>query len=291
VFGEYLQLRPRDSEVAYAVAIDGPIVGPPPPPIQVSHVAVVDQNYQGAFRVGAGAFLDHCSSASFTYTSFRSSQTDAISTDVPNVIRSMVSHPQSFSAATDFLSAQARHDIDFDLFDADFIGVWADCDRYRVSWLAGVRYGELRQGFNSFFQNNGTEFVNTAIDFEGVGIRVGLNGDRYLRRGVSVYGKSAASFLVGDFEAFYQQGGSNDPIVVDTNWQSGRIVPILELELGAAWTSRCERFRISGGYVVSAWFNTVKTDDFIQAVQQNDFVDLGDAMTFDGFTARAEIRF
>jgi hypothetical protein len=43
--------------------------------------------------------------------------------------------------------------------------------------------------------------------------------------------------------------------------------------------------------MLSGWFNVVRTDQFISAVQQNNFVGLGDTLTFDGFTGRIELRF
>jgi hypothetical protein len=43
--------------------------------------------------------------------------------------------------------------------------------------------------------------------------------------------------------------------------------------------------------MVNAWFNTLTTQEFVQAVQGNDLVDLGQTMTFDGLNARIEYRF
>jgi hypothetical protein len=43
--------------------------------------------------------------------------------------------------------------------------------------------------------------------------------------------------------------------------------------------------------MVSGWFNTVNTDRWIKAVQNDNFVDFNDKMTFDGLVARAEVRF
>ena len=40
------------------------------------------------------------------------------------------------------------------------------------------------------------------------------------------------------------------------------------------------------GYMFSAWTNVVKTEDWIDGVQTNDFRDMGDTMTFDGLVAR-----
>ena len=41
-------------------------------------------------------------------------------------------------------------------------------------------------------------------------------------------GKAIGSLLVGDFDAKYDQGQSFDASVVDTHWEGGRMVPILD---------------------------------------------------------------
>jgi len=65
-------------------------------------------------------------------------------------------------------------------------------------------------------------------------------------------------------------------------------VSILDLELGIGWSTPGGRLRMTGGYMVNSWFNTVTTADFIGAVQRNDFTDLDDTLTFDGLVVRAE---
>jgi hypothetical protein len=134
--------------------------------------------------------------------------------------------------------------------------------------------------------------VLTDIDFNGAGLRLGLEGERYSSSNRWFgYGKAAASLVAGEFKADYLQSSSFDPQVANTNWEAGRLVPILDLEAGIGWQSRCGTWRLSGGYLYSAWYNVVKTDDFIQSVQYNDYNGLGDELTFDGFVARVEGRF
>lgn len=297
VFAEPLSLQARDAEVAYGVQINGPIVGAPPPPgIQTGPVGVVNQSAQFAYRVGTGFFLDDCASVTISFAQFASSESDQLIRTNPNdVIRSLVSHPRTTNAATDFDQAFARHDIDFDLVDGEYRHIWTSCDHYNVSWMAGIRYAKLEQGFNSNFIINGFETVQTNIEFNGFGPKFGLEFERFMVHGLSIYGKSAASLVVGGFTAEYAQN-TNNAFRVNTAWEVDRIVPIFDLELGVAWTSRCERFRFGAGYLVSAWTNVVKTDDWIKAVQANNFVnqaavELGDTITFDGFVGHAEIRF
>lgn len=293
VFAEFLYLRPRNAEIAFAVPIDGPIVPPPVAnPLQVGPVAIVDPDYQPGFRVGFGCGLDECSDLAVTYTHFESSTSAFTSIAAPDVIRSMVAHPSSQSAATDFLQASAHYGLDFDLVDLEYRSAFSLSETHTISYLVGVRYCGLQQDFRALFANNGTELVTTDITFDGGGIRLGLEGEQRARRsGLLVYGNTSVSFVAGQFKARFFQGQSLDPTVVDTAWEAGRIVTMLDLELGMGWASPNGGVRFTTGYLFSAWYNTVKTDEFINAVHANDFRNLGDTLTFDGLVARLELRY
>ncbi|OHB70167.1 MAG: hypothetical protein A2V70_12940 [Planctomycetes bacterium RBG_13_63_9] len=292
IFGDYLFLRPRNAEVVYAVPFNGPIDSPPAVPIQVGRTAVADYGYESGFRAGFTRAFDDCASLGVTYTYFESNTTDDISIDVPYVIRSMVSHPSTWTATSDGLDANAEAGIDFDLIDLDYRSVFLCGPHYSMNYLVGLRYGYLSQDFRSQFAINGRESVSTDIRFDGGGIRLGLEGERYFCCSrLMVYGRGTASFVVGEFNASYPQGQAFDASVVDTGWSAGRVVPIMDLEVGVGWTSRSGRLRLTTGYMISAWYNTVKTDDFIEGVRTNDFVGLGDKLTFDGLTSRIELRY
>ena len=72
------------------------------------------------------------------------------------------------------------------------------------------------------------------------------------------------------------------------DWQDDRFVPIVEYEFGIAWTNCCNTWRLSTGYTAAFWFNAVTTREFVNAVRTNNYVDVGDTISFDGLTARAE---
>lgn len=293
LFGEVLYLRARDAEVAYVVPVNGAIVPPPGvAPIQVGPVGVVDPDYTTAFRVGGTWACDECSSVVFTYTRFDTTTTDAQTIDAPLVLRPLVLHPGTANAGSDFLDANARLGIDLNLGDVDFRAVWDAGDLWVINYLVGARYARLNQDFDATFDSTGTvDRLLTNLNFDGGGIRVGLDGERHSGCGAFIYGKATASFVGGEFRGRYQQSSDVDPAIVDTSWKAGRLVSILDLELGAGWQSPCGHWRLTAGYVVSSWFNTVTTDQWIQAVQQNSFTNLGGTMTFDGLVGRVEYRF
>lgn len=293
VYGDFLWLHPRDGEVPYAVPIDGAIVPPPAIPVQVGPTAVVDGDYDIGFRLGAGYQWDECTTIRASYTWFESNADHETETAAPNVIRSLVTHPGAAAAPTDFLRASAGHDIDFQFVDLDYSAIFSCSERHVLSYVLGARYAHLNQNFASRYVNGGVETVTNDITFDGGGIRLGLEAERYgpCGSGLMIYGRGFASFVAGDFQGRYAMGTGADPSVAETTWEAGRIVPILDLEAGVGWTSRRGHVRVSAGYMISAWLNAVQTAEFIEGVRENNMLGLGDGLTFDGLVARGEIRF
>jgi len=297
VFGEGLYLRPGNDKVAFGVAINGAIEPPSGvAPVQVAPEGVVDHEFEPGFRAGLRHAVDDCATMGVTYTHFDSVAEGGLHVTSPNVIRSLVVHPGTQTASTDFLDATARGVVQFRLGDMDYRRLIACDDLYAVHYLIGGRYASMGQEFSSLFTNSTLrEMIGTQIDFEGGGIRLGLEGERHARcSGWMLYGRSAASFVGGVYRADYYQRDSLRGLVVNTGWKEDRIITILDLELGVGWTSSCGRFRVSAGYMVNAWLNTLGTEDFIQAVQNNTSgrsSDLTNAMTFDGLTTHVEYRF
>ncbi len=293
VWGEFLYLNPRDTDVAFAVPINGPIGSAPANnPVPVGAMAVLDPDYSPGFSVGFSVDLAPCSSLGAEFTHFESHTFATTGTDVTNVIQSLLVHPSSASATSSFLTASGDLDIDFNLADIDYRYTFINSCTHSVNYLLGVRYGHLNQNLGTRFENNGVEEVLSDITFDGAGIRFGLEGEkRSCNTGLMIYGKAIASVVAGDFQASYTQTDATDTVVANTSWKAGRVVTMADLELGAGWVSCNGCFRLTGGYTFSKWFNTVMVDEYISAVQNNNYVGLGDQMTFDGLVARAEVRF
>lgn len=291
IYGEALYLRARKSEVAYAVPTDGPI-SPGQIPIQVGNVGVLESDYDLGFRAGVNIALDTVSSLDIRYTRWDNDEHGEAEAVAPFALRSLVSHPSTASAAVDSLAAKVSSRTELELIDASYRHLLKCCDVFSANYVIGGRYANLDQGFDAEFIKNGTESIWTDIDFEGAGLRLGLETERYsCRNQLHVYANGYASFLAGRFRAHYFQGQSFDPNVVDTEWEAGRIVPVIDLEAGVGWTSMSGKWRVNAGYMVSAWFNTVITQDYINAIQTNNFLDLSDTMWFDGLQARVSYRF
>jgi hypothetical protein len=295
VFGEGLYIRPRNVDIAYATPFDGPITSRAVP-LQVGRTGIVDADYEPAFRVGFGYSLDKCTTVSVAYTRFESETFDSLSSGTGNVfLMPMVTHPSVLNAATNVTDAWAQHDLQFDLIDLDYRHVFLQGQRYCLNYLVGLRYAHLDQNFRSQFEGEIRDSVNTDINFDGVGLRFGLEMERHAEcTGAFVYGKTAASVVGGEFRANYFQGSDQDPVIVDSSWKAGRLVSMLDLEVGMGWTNCDGRLRLSAGYMVSGWFNVAKTANYIRGVQANDYHALDSAsdntMSFDGLITRVEVR-
>jgi len=293
-FGEFLYLRPGDDKVSYAVPINGAIVPPAgAAPVQVGPEGIVDISFESGFRVGLARALSAYSSVGASYTHFESNTADTISQAPPFVLRSLVHHPGTANAATDFLQADATHSIDFRLADLEYRRLLSSGTLHDIRYVIGARYGHLEQDFQSIFTNAvDTEIVESNIEFDGGGIRFGLEGERRAgRSGWLIYARGNASFLGGEFTGSYTQGDAFGGNIVTAGWADDRIVSIIDAEIGVGWTCHDGRLRFTAGYLVSAWGNLVTTDDFIGSAQTNNSSDVSDTMTFDGLTSRVEFRY
>ncbi len=291
-FGEYLLLRPRNEGVEYAVPINGPIEAGAVP-LQVGPTAVTDPQFQSGFRLGVAGALGQCASVSLTYTYYRNEVDDGpVSADSPYVLRPMVINPSSADAASDFSMASASEIITFNLVDLDYHhSLWSgDCGT--LNYLVGTRYAELNQNFQADFGQIITAAVGTNIEFNGAGLRFGLDGERTIAGGFFMTASATTNFLGGQFSGSYLQSNANNPVEATTSWQEARFVTILEAGAAVGWQSQNGRIRTTVGYMVSDWLNVVKPSDFISAVQANQYVgtnQIGNtSLIFDGLTARFE---
>lgn len=106
-----------------------------------------------------------------------------------------------------------------------------------------------------------------------------------------MYGRGISSFLAGNWTGNYNQQNQFGGGVIANEYEDYRVTPVAELELGFAWTHHCGRWRANVGYMTSAWYNSVTTRQYIDAVRNTDYVSLDETITFNGLTAGIEGRF
>lgn len=283
LFGELLLLRARDAEIAYALPVNGNV--------PEGAVGLLDAEFDLGFRAGITKALDEGRSVSFAYTGFFSDQSDRVAVDPARSLSKLLVHPNELNAAANVPQASGEYRIDFQTADLEYRFVVLSNQCTAANLTIGGRYGRLDQELAVEYAGAGlTETVTSDIEFDGLGLRLGADLEHHGRHGLFCYGKTGVSFLAGEFQADYLHSSNVDPVRVSTSWEAGRILSILDLELGAGW--QCSpSWRLSVGYTISNWFGAVKTDEWISSVRSDDMRDMNDNLTFDGFVARAEYRF
>jgi len=292
-FGQALYITPRNISVPFGVIFNGPADLPPPGAvIQIAPPGVVQFEYNVGYQVGAERALDECNTIGVSYTYFRDGAFDNMSTNT-NQIRSLVSQPSTFvsNAVSDSTSASANQTFKMQEGEVDFKWKFFDDKYTRLSLWTGARYLSLDQKFNAAFIGNEEDDVSTDVRFEGGGFRLGLELMETSKAGFSFYSRGSASFFAGSFRSSYVESNPFIGDEVTTGLKDARIVPVLDLEMGVSWTSPGQHLKLSAGYMVSGYFNMIKTTDLITAVQQNNFNDMSSTITLDGLTGSVEFRF
>ncbi len=295
VFGEYLYLHPTGIDMAHAIQQNGTGGAGTTPE---GRVGVVDQAYTSAYSVGFGVALSPCASIQASYVNFFSHNTDVLAAPAVSggTVGSLVFHPESINEGSTSSLVNAANDIDFQTADIEYRRLLAAGPRFALNYAVGARYAKLDQWFRqvgNFAPPTGTIQTTTNINFEGGGLKAGLDGMQRLgNTRFGVYAEGFLSLVFGTFRSDYEQFNvTTTSIQAASNWRDERVVPILEYEVGLNFTSRCGRWRWSSGYYTAFWFNAIATPEYVQAVQFADFVDLGETIAFDGLVTRLEFRY
>jgi hypothetical protein len=230
-----------------------------------------------------------------SWTKFEGNTQDRIVRSGSNVLNSQVIFPWTQTTGAASLQGAAAYDIDFQLVDLGYRHIWKACDIYAINWLAGLRYGQLKQNLLTAQEVSvATGLVSNKIDvdFDGFGMMFGVDAERRSPcTGLMVYGKALSSFLAGDWKGSYVQQNQFLGGIVANKYEDYRVTPLLELELGLGWRSRCGRCRASVGWMTSGWYDSISTRQYVDAVRNNRYVSVDETITFNGLTSRIEVNF
>ena len=292
-FAEVLSWTVHNSAVPFAQPFDSV---DPFRSVPRGAVGLVDPGYRGGIRAGAGASVGESDWLLGTFTSFQDSAHGHLPAPAGTVLHSNLIFPSTINAAFAPLAADARYDIHLDLADIDYKHSIVDYDCFKLDWIAGARFGHLTQSLSASYQEAiGAESVRTHIGFDGGGLRVGLDGEYRMPGGLFSYGKGMLNLLAGRFGGSYEQRDFFGEVVARTDIRERRLVPVTEMEIGIGWAGPGGHLRVSLGYNLSSWFNTLTTTSLVRGVQNNNFTTNGnnfrDVLSFDGLAARIEFRY
>jgi hypothetical protein len=290
-FADYLYLQVTDADVTHAQQQNG-IGGAGTVPF--GEIGTIDAKYDSGIRVGGAIACGPCSEFVVSYAFFETDNDESL--DEPFIpggggaVGSLVHHPGTALTAS-VGPVSASYDVQFQVGDALFRHECLRGSGYAVNFLLGAQVGHLEQEFSQagvFSGGNGGAInTNTSINFDGGGIKGGFDMERRLCGGLSLYGRCTAALMQGEFQARYSMNNvTTTSLLAEADWSDSRIVPQLEYEAGVNWQSRNGRWHASAGYMMSQWQNTVTTQEFIDAVQADRYVNVGDTISFAGLVAR-----
>jgi len=290
VFADGLYLRPGNMDVVYATEQNGcdPLTSTPTGP-----QGIASPDVEAGFRAGLVFPVSDCASIIASYTWFQSDTNSTIQAAPGTVVASQVTHPNVATCGDNSTTASAKFDIDFQFVDLDYHHVLISGCNWGIGCTAGVRYGRLSQEFEASQDTGvatGLTTVTTDIDFDGVGVRMGLDGECHsIHSGLFLYSRGTANFLGGQTQARYLQVNQFDPSAnIALDYEDYRLTTILEGELGAGWQSPKGHVRTSVGFQANAWHNTLLTQAFIDGTTAPETND--DFATFSGLVGRIELR-
>lgn len=292
VWADFLFAKVRGADVTYATPVDGTLSTSVP----LGPQAVTGLDYQPGYRVGGAWAIDCWSSVTANYLSYQTSTEDNahLAGGGGTFFRADTVLPGTLNVAADSLTARAFNYVDIQTADVNFKSLLWYGDCYSVNYVLGAKYSHLDQQFNARYSVLGKTNVDTDVDFDGAGPRVGLEGERFfLNSGFMTYSKGALNLLCGASSAKYVQTNVFTGIQGQTSLSQGRVVFMPELELGAGWQNCTGRFRVTAGYYVAGWFNMLSTPEYLSTVRtdQNSFEHQVKTLTLDGMTLRAEYRY
>lgn len=292
VFADLLVIRPGNIDYVYAVEQTGTL----PTDSPTGPVGRVGFDAAPGYRLGGNFALSDCTSIQASYTWFEDGTNDSITATNGNVLIFQPGVPSIPNVGASNNEASARYDISFEQFDIDYRGLlYGTCDS-AINYFAGLRYAGLEQRLRAqedIGAPDGIATVNTDIDFDGFGIGFGLDGmRRSAYTGLLIYGRASSSFVAGEFKADYRQTTQFGPnSIVGNSLVDYRVMTILQSELGLGWESECGTVRALVGYQFAGWFNSLTTGTYIAGVQNRQFDELWETISFDGLVGRLEVRF
>lgn len=293
VMGEFLFLRPGNTDVVYTIEQNNV----PADQFPTGPVGLTAIEHSEGIRAGFSCCASARTSLIGSVTYWEGDDADLIDATAGNILVSEILHPSRLNTGATGLQEAASYDMRFGLADLAYRHLWCCGPSHAVNWRAGFQYAGMEQEFQ-WTQTVpssvaiGTFAVDTDIDFSGFGLLGGLDFERRsCKTGLSCYGSAIGSAVAGKWKASYRDvaqlaGGS-----VGNVYDDFRVTPILELELGLAWSSECGRVRANVGYLSSAWYNSVSSRAYIDAVREGRFIDIDETITFSGLVVGGEYRF
>ena len=326
--GEYLSIRSTFSENNAFIQTDTDNVTAS----QTTTFVPLSFDYTGSYRLFGGYRVPDCGcEIEFAFTNF-SSDGSVSSAPLPAVpppgtgVTTAITTPSGDIALTEGDVLTTSGSVDAQSFDLGFSRTiplgsppcgcdcgsacgdscgdsccgW--CPAWDITWRGGLRYADVDWRTLSTVAADpiNTGFSTTALDFNGFGVRFGLEGRRYVGRDqwLSFFIKGDISLLLGDLSVIQTSAADTGNVAIAPTVNTARIsttqiVPVTDIVIGAD-AQVTPNATVSIGYLLSAWHDLGNRSsaalDGATAIPGQVFDD-ANILGFDGFFIRAERTF
>jgi hypothetical protein len=285
--GEFLLMRPRNTDFDYVIR--GTNSG-------LATVGPIDSIKYGTgtgLRVEAGRHWGENGrwDTGFAYTYFTSNEGSGSSAFAPSggVLYPTLTRPGLTDRA---LTANATADLDYNLFDI-LVGRRLLLDEhFAVRLLGGVRFADLRQTSNVFYDGLDARqaAVTTRSRFQGVGPIIGAEAVLVGWKGFHFYSRAIGGLISGrSTNRLLETNDGGATTYIDTSYDVRKVVPMASVLVGFGWQYRT--ISIRAGYEVTQWGGVFERPRFVDDVSQGKVITRPSNLTLEGLVLQLGLSF
>src|SRR5262249_8556697 len=223
VEGDYLYVKPRGRNQDFVIVDphdDGRIAG---------SIDSLNWDWRSAFRVGGGVQFNGGWEAAFYYGYLHDATRGGVQAPDGGVLFATLTHPGTVDQVA---SALAATSFNYNVYDLELARSFNPTDTFSLRLFGGLRAAHIDQNFNALYDGvtANQDFVSSRVRFDGVGARIGGEGNWHPGNGLGLYARGSAALVLGDFRTHLSEvNNAGTTVLVDVSDCFDRVVPVLEL--------------------------------------------------------------
>ncbi len=260
------------------------------------HLQRVTPDWSPGFRIGLGGNMEYDDWDIFlNWTWFKSHGRHSAHAKHDRVLLVLWGHPDVDSppdnSATGALSARGVWNMHLNILDLELARSFWVGKRFSLRPFFGARAAWIDQSFKIRYNLTTTPITRARLkaesDFEGGGIRAGLDSRYALLGGWSFYGLASASMLYGHFNCDFRERWVSERIA-ETRDGFHQAASSAQLELGVRWDTYVHHnryhFGLYAGWEQNIWFGLNKMNRYFGELHDGNLEQLNGDLTLQGGT-------
>lgn len=262
--GEFLLMRPRTTNLDYAVLGTNNGLGTVGPVESLGYKVGTGLRAEAGYRFGEGKW-----EVAFAYTYLQAAGSSSIAAAPGEVLYPTTTRPGLTDRA---LTASGNTDLDYMLFDMIVARRMLIDDHFALRWLGGGRFADIRQVDNTYFNGGDARgaAVLTRSRFQGFGPIIGVEAIFGSWHGFHLYSRATVGLISGrNTNRLVETNDSGATTYVNTSYDLWKIVPTGSLAIGFGW--QYKNLSLRAGYEVQQWQGIFERAQFSDDVAQGSF--------------------